>query len=98
MSTLHFVLDVDGVLTTGQFLYSIEGKIFKIFGPHDADGLKMLRNKLKISLISADHRGFNISQKRAEDMGYPIALVSEQDRYEYVKKTYGFENLIFMGD
>ena len=98
MSTLHFVLDVDGVLTTGQFLYSAQGKVYKIFGPHDADGLKMLRNQLKISLISADHRGFPISKKRADDMGYPIKLVLEHDRYDYIKKTFGFENLIFMGD
>ncbi|MDP2654421.1 MAG: phosphatase [Candidatus Omnitrophota bacterium] len=98
MSKLHFVLDVDGVLTTGQFLYSSDGKAYKVFGPHDADGLKMLRDKVNISFISADHRGFGISKKRADDMGYPIALVLEQDRHEYMRKTYGFENLIFMGD
>ena len=98
MSRLNFVLDVDGVLSTGQFLYSVDGKVYKIFGPHDADGLKMLRNSVNIFFISADHRGFGISKKRIEDMGFPIALVLEEDRYEYVKKTYGFKNLIFMGD
>lgn len=95
---LAFVLDVDGVLTTGQFLYSIEGKAYKIFGPHDADGLKMLKAHMDISLISADHRGFRISQKRAKDMGYPIKLVTEEDRYTYLKKNFDFQNLIFMGD
>ena len=44
----NLILDVDGVMTTGQFLYSEDGKAYKIFGPHDADGLKILRNKLNI--------------------------------------------------
>ena len=38
-----FILDVDGVLTTGQFFYSEEGKIMKIFGPDDNDGLSLLK-------------------------------------------------------
>ena len=98
MNRLHFVLDVDGVLSTGQFLYSVDGKAYKIFGAHDADGLKMLKDKLSITFITADEKGFPISQKRVEDMGFMIRLVSEQNRYDFIKKTFGFENLIFMGD
>ena len=30
-----FILDVDGVMTTGQFLYSETGKQMKVFGPDD---------------------------------------------------------------
>ena len=33
-----FILDVDGVMTTGNFLYTSEGKAMKIFGPDDNDG------------------------------------------------------------
>ena len=33
------ILDVDGVMTTGQFLYSESGKQMKVFGPDDNDGL-----------------------------------------------------------
>ena len=39
MKNLIFLLDVDGVMTTGQFLYSKDGKDYKVFGPHDSDGL-----------------------------------------------------------
>ena len=49
-----FLLDVDGVLTTGKFLYSIEGKMFKEFGPHDHDGLKLLKNLINIKFITCD--------------------------------------------
>mgnify|MGYP004004047157 FL=1 len=37
-----FILDVDGVMTTGHFLYSEAGKQMKIFGPDDNDGLGLL--------------------------------------------------------
>ena len=36
------ILDVDGVMTTGQFLYNADGKAYKIFGPDDSDGLKLI--------------------------------------------------------
>ena len=35
---LNLIIDIDGVMTTGQFLYSEKGKAFKVFGPHDSDG------------------------------------------------------------
>jgi len=38
-----FILDVDGVITTGQFFYTQEGKAMKVFGPDDNDGLSLLQ-------------------------------------------------------
>lgn len=85
-------------MTTGQFLYSVDGKEYKVFGAHDSDGLKLLRSKLVIKFISADHRGFDISKKRIhDDMGYDIDLVSEEKRLEYISK-YGYDKVIYMGD
>ena len=93
-----FVLDVDGVMTTGHFLYSTEGKVLKIFGPHDADGLKMLKGLVEIRFITADKRGMPITKKRiVEDMGYELDLVPEAERLSYLEKL-GFDNVIFMGD
>lgn len=95
---MNLVVDVDGVMTTGQFLYSPKGKEYKVFGPHDSDGLKIIKEKVNISFISADKRGFAISKKRIEDMGFKLELVPEGSRYEYVKNKFGFENTIFIGD
>ena len=39
MILTKLVLDVDGVLNTGEILYSSAGKMFKVFGPHDKDGI-----------------------------------------------------------
>lgn len=94
-----FVFDVDGVFTTGQFLYTIDGKFAKIFGPHDADGIKASKEHIRISAISADARGFSITKKRIEDdMGIPLTLVSESDRMDYFIKTYDPEKTIYMAD
>lgn len=99
MKKIVFLLDVDGVMTTGQFLYSQDGKEYKVFGPHDNDGLKLIKDKLTIIFITADKRGFPITKKRiVDDMGFELELVSEQDRFKYIKEKYGFRNLIYIGD
>ena len=94
-----FVIDVDGVMTTGQFIYSKDGKMYKIFGPHDNDGIKMLKDKIKIEFITADNRGFQITRKRiVDDMEQTLHLIAEADRYKYLTEKYGLKNIIYMGD
>ena len=94
-----FLLDVDGVLTTGKFLYSIEGKLFKEFGPHDHDGLKLLRNLMNIKFITCDKLGFEISKKRvSDDMGFDLVHTSEDTKYHYISNNYSQDKLIYMGD
>lgn len=95
----YFILDVDGVMTTGQFFYSEDGKRYKAFGPHDSDGLKMVRDYMEIRFITADKRGFEISRKRiVEDMGYPLELVSEEARMTFFETEVDAGCTIFMGD
>ncbi len=94
----YFICDVDGVMTNGQFFYSSKGKIMKIFGPHDSDGLKIIRKFLKIIFVTADKRGFNISKKRiVDDLGYKLFLVSENERYNFLKKM-NFDKIVYMAD
>lgn len=95
----NLILDVDGVLTTGQFLYTKDGKLAKTFGPHDNDGIKLLSKLINIQAISADKRGFGITKKRvAEDMGLKLDLVSETDRLSWLKKNFDLSRTIYMGD
>ena len=35
-----FILDVDGVMTTGQFINTADAKAMKIFGPDDNDSMR----------------------------------------------------------
>jgi len=92
------VLDVDGVLTDGGFWYDETGKVLKRFGPDDSDALAMLQERLEIRFVSADHRGFPISRRRVEDMGYDLDLVPSTERLDWIAERWPLECTAYMGD
>ncbi len=93
------IFDVDGVLSTGQFIYTEEGKEMKIFGPDDNDALSLLKPYIEIRFVSGDRRGFNITKKRVvDDMKYPLDLVSTIKRIDWIKESYSPDEVIYMGD
>lgn len=94
-----FILDVDGVLTTGQFLYTAEGKAMKVFGPDDNDALALLVPHLEVRFISGDKKGFPISRRRiVDDMHFPLDLVSTVHRAQWIAERYPLDRVIYMGD
>lgn len=94
-----FILDVDGVMTTGHFLYTSKGKALKIFGPDDNDGLSLLNSHIGIRFVTGDRKGFPISQKRiVEDMKYPLDLVSTIRRIDWIREHHDPAKVIYMGD
>lgn len=93
-----FILDVDGVLTDGKFYYSSSGKILKCFGPDDNDALKILSNYIKIEFVTGDRKGFKITKKRIEDMKFKVSLVSTIKRFDWIKKRFNPNKVIYMGD
>jgi 3-deoxy-D-manno-octulosonate 8-phosphate phosphatase (KDO 8-P phosphatase) len=95
----YLIVDVDGVMTTGQFLYSEHGKTYKVFGAHDNDGIKLIKDKIKVIFITADKRGYSISKKRiVDDMNQQLILVSENERLNFIDCKYGLNNVIYLGD
>ena len=92
------VCDVDGVLTDGTFSYSENGKFTKTFGPHDSDALNLAKSTIDILFISADKRGFGISQSRVKDMGFELKLVASHDRKELISTIQKDRRVIFVGD
>ena len=93
------LFDVDGVFTDGSFYYNSDGKVFKKFGPEDGDGIKFLKYLgVDIFAISADHRGFKISEARMKDMGIPLNLVSEAERHTYIIENFDINSLAFVAD
>ena len=94
-----FIIDVDGVLSTGQFLYTTEGKVMKVFGPDDNDGLSLLKPHLEIRFVTGDKKGFAISKKRiVDDMKYELDLVSTIRRIDWINEHYDSQQVIYMGD
>ena len=93
------ILDVDGVMTTGQFLYSADGKVMKIFGPDDNDALSLLQSHMEIRFVTGDKKGFEISKKRiVDDMGYRLDIVSTIHRVNWIRERYQLDKVIYMGD
>ena len=94
-----FILDVDGVMTNGNFYYSNEGKVLKSFGPDDSDALSILKNYISIEFVTGDKKGFDISKKRISDhMGYELSLVSTIQRKDWIERKYPLDEVIYMGD
>ncbi len=94
-----FVIDVDGVMTTGQFFYTSDGKVMKVFGPDDNDALALLKPFLEILFISGDARGFEISKRRiVDDMKYPLELVSAFERADWLERRFNLSEVVYMGD
>ena len=93
------IVDIDGVLSSKNFIYTENGKHAKIFSAHDSDAIKFFRYlKYQVVAITADTRGFEISKKRTIDLQIPINLVPEIERSEWIKKNFGFEKTAFVGD
>jgi 3-deoxy-D-manno-octulosonate 8-phosphate phosphatase (KDO 8-P phosphatase) len=93
------VLDVDGVMTTGQFLYTADGKAMKVFGADDNDALALLKPYLEVRFVSGDKKGYAISSKRiVEDMDYPLDLVSTVQRAEWIARHHELADVAYMGD
>ena len=96
---LNFILDLDGVLTDGKFYYSQDGKYMKVFGADDHDCINVLKEFIKIHVVTADSKGYEISKKRiSEDMALDIDLVSAKDRVEWMTKRFDLDKTIYMGD
>lgn len=98
MNKLTFVLDIDGVLTDGTYHYTKDGKVEKVFGPDDSDALKLIKDDIDIVFVSADYRGFPISEKRINDMGWELTEVKSKLRLKFIEEHFGAENTIYMGD
>lgn len=95
----NFILDVDGVLNTGQFHYTEQGKGAKIFGSDDNDALSLLKRHMNIIFVSGDKRGFAITAKRvSEDMKFPLEMVSTFQRLDWIKERYDLKETCYMGD
>ncbi|MDO8659947.1 MAG: phosphatase [Candidatus Parcubacteria bacterium] len=102
MTDKIFILDVDGVLTPGNFIYnSREGKVFKEFGSDDWDALKEIMLFVPTIFITADKKGYPITQKRiVDEMKWELHLVSQlpQERWTWMKNKFPNKQIIFFGD
>lgn len=100
----HLVMDVDGVLNTGHFLYDEHGKRMKVFGPHDKDGLDLAKSLgLTIDFVTADATGFPITKARiVKDWKFnekQLHLVRDGLRLQWLLgQKYNLNEVAYIGD
>ena len=96
---LVFLIDVDGTLSTGEYICDDKGKKYKVFGPDDTDALKLLRKYIHIEFISGDKKGFKISKNRVVDhMGFNLTFVDSYNRINWIMKNFKKNKVIYMAD
>lgn len=101
MNDKVFILDVDGVATDSKMYYTKDGKYMKAFGCDDFDLLKEINKHIPVHFITADKKGFPITQKRIEEeMGFELDLVPHGavERWNWITERYPNKQIIFMGD
>lgn len=102
MTIKLLVLDVDGVLTDGQLLYSAEGETLKSFNVQDGLGLKILRSLgVRIAVISG--RNSKPLRARLDDLGIHDRSLGSKDKVAALKTflvrlNVEAKDTAFMGD
>jgi 3-deoxy-D-manno-octulosonate 8-phosphate phosphatase (KDO 8-P phosphatase) len=95
-------MDVDGVLTRGEVIYTESGEEIKIFNVKDGHGISVIRAAgIEVALITG--RNSNITLRRAEELkiGYVYQGVKRKlPVLEELAITLGlsFEEIVYVGD
>ncbi len=96
------LLDVDGVLTDGNLIYSHEGKESKSFNTQDGFGLRMLQDAgVEVGIITA--RSSEALSRRSEDLKISHlyqGAANKLDAYKEICKKTGLKpfEIAYMGD
>jgi len=95
----HFIFDVDGVFTDGKMYYSEYGKMLKVFGPDDHDAIDAIRERIEITVVSADTNGSEITKRRIEgDLDLKVHLVGSKERASWISREFDPAECVYMGD
>ncbi len=96
------ILDLDGVLTSGDIVWDSEGKEIKIFNVLDGMGLKLLEERgVKIVIISG--RKSRATEMRMRDLGLKNVYQGVSDKLSLAEKLASEsgvspEEICFLGD
>lgn len=97
-----FAMDVDGVLTNGDIIYSDNGSETKIFNVKDGHGLSLLRHHgIVIALITG--RNSSITQRRAEELQIPYVFQGVKSKLPVLQQLVNdldltLSEVLYMGD
>ncbi len=79
-----FAMDVDGVLTNGEIIYTASGEEIKIFNAKDGQGINLLtKNNFITAIITA--RETAIVSKRAKELDITEVHQGAKNKFEIIK-------------
>jgi 3-deoxy-D-manno-octulosonate 8-phosphate phosphatase (KDO 8-P phosphatase) len=96
------IFDVDGILTTGQLVYSSNGTEYKSFDVRDGLGMKLLQQSgVQVGIITS--RNSQIVTQRMQDLGIQHVYQGFADKipaYEALKQKLNLTdaNIAYIGD
>ena len=96
------IIDCDGVISSGESFYTSEGKLLKSYGCYDKEMMKLLSSiGWEFEFVSDDKKGFSITKKRIDDLGYNLFNLSAEGRLDLIKdykNKIGYDIVVFIGD
>lgn len=96
------IMDVDGVLTSGEIFVDAEGRESKVFHVHDGSGITYLhRHGIRTALISG--RKSPVVERRAKELGIEDVHQGVREKirsYEEIRARTGLadEEICYVGD
>ena len=95
-------LDVDGVLTNGDLLYSDKGDVLKSFNVRDGLGIRLLQDfGIEVVIVSGGSEGSTNARSRDLRIKYCYTAIKDKNKIiEKVKKISGYlsSQVLFLGD
>lgn len=96
------LLDVDGVLTSGQLFYGEHGEVMKAFNTLDGQGIKLLQqNGIEVGIISG--RKSAALERRAAALGITLMAQGREDKGNALDELlhtnpYPLDQIAYVGD
>ena len=96
------LMDVDGVMTGGEIIYTSTGEEFKVFNIHDGMGVAMARMAgLKTGIITG--RMSEMVRRRAEELKFDAVVQGQVHKlaaYEKILEKFGLldDEIAYIGD
>jgi len=98
----YLVLDVDGVFTNGQVLYSADGELAKAFDMRDGMGLEILRqHQVEVIVLTAENS--ELVGQRMKKLQIENTFLGVKDKYAFLQyfvktRNTNFASLAYIGD
>ncbi len=104
MNKKIIVSDCDGILTSANLTYDVDGKCQKHFSVNDSLDLKLLREVYGdlvggVVVLTGDKEpGISITKTRLDEIGLLMLPCKNVDKYSYIRDRWGLENVVYFGD